>query len=324
MYLTHRQQAQNAGVSMASCTTLPSMCGVGFSFALDKIVNFLSHHRGGLEFRSMDVAVCTNGKAVKDVPLTLRNLWMPAIRTGLFEANDIHEAIEEAEKLKVPHVVLLRERGSLCVRSCSVNNEYSEKYLESRQELSDHILKMMSHDPASSLAIAHTSGNSSANNDSSNVSQTVLNLSGGGSGSGGAVVFNSRNLAAAAPVACSTEVTFAVTEKLTANHKRRCENLAMQNLLPILKMFAKKQFVHIVIVSLAAPALRAFAGAIDVRDGSLIECEAQMALAMDMFPKERRKMKVLFEDIVDVIKSRKDPPIIVLYSSADAFYKIIL
>lgn len=330
---SHRRQAQNAGVSMATNTSR-SLCGVGFSFALDKIVNFLGHvHDDGLH--SVDVAVCTTGVVTKEVPLILRTLWMLGVRTGLVEESDIEEAQDVAQKQNVPHIILLGERGSLCVRSWKQNNEFSEKYLVSRQELPDHIQKLLCLDhPGSAMANTSGTANTSSNNDS-NSSQAMLNVSGGGGGGGGGSgsgggggaaggSFSGRNLAVSSSTLCGTEVSFSMPERLTVNLRRRYESLAMQNLTPILSMFVKKEFVHIVVVSLGAAALRAFAGSIDIKDCNMQEAKVQMNLAMEMFPKDKRKMQMLYDDVLDLFKSRKDPPIIILYSFIDSFYKIIL
>lgn len=297
--ISHRKRAQDSGVSIPN----REISGVGFSVALDKVISAL----GKLDienYRSMDVVICVTGSRppLKEVTHILRSLWTAGIRTGVVEANGSNEAQDMAKDLGAVHVILFGEDGSLRVRSWN-DNGFREKQLN-RQELTEYIQKMLRSDQ---------SGNSGGANDVNpsipNVSLTRSNL------------FTGRTIP-------EVEVTFSMQDKPTANMRRRYENQLKQHMSPSLTMLGKKEVVDVIVVELPPNVLRAIIGAIDTRNISSRETDEEIAAIMERFPKYKRYILQIIEDVREVIiensNNKKEASIIGMYSIADSSYRIIL
>lgn len=292
------------------------MSGAGFSFAMDKMVSILSqtHHD---DLRALDVVVCATGSGLRDVALTLRSLWAAGIRAAIVEESDNEEAQDVARTMRAPHIVILGEAGTLCVRSWNQHDEFFEKFLNSRQELPDYMHKIMFEHGAASAGIVGGA------NDSGNASQLVgaqtsgaLNASGGS----GRSMFSSSSTTALP----GYQVSFCIPEKCTSNVRRRIENLLTQTMSASLMLLGKKEFVHIVVVELPANVLRAIASTIDPKDPTFKETRDEVAIVIERFPKYKRYIQNILDEIMDILKSKKNTPILGLYSMLDTSYKIIL
>lgn len=293
--------------------------GAGFSFAMDKMVSVLSltHH---VDLRSLDVVVCATGSGLREVALILRSLWAAGIRAGIVEESDTEEAQDVARTIMAPHIVILGEGGTVCVRSWNQHDEFFEKYLSSRQELPDYISKILLEYSTGSTGVgggANDSGNAQINNQVN----SVLNVSGGGGGNNNIGRNTFLNCTPSLP---GYQVTFCTPEKLTSNVRRRVENQLTQTMSASLMLFGKKEFVHIVVVELPAIVLRAIASTVDPRDPTFKETRDEVAMLIERFPKYKRYIQNIFDEIMDILKSKKTTPIVGLYSMLDTSYKIIL
>lgn len=295
--------------------------GAGFSFAMDKMVSVLSlTHQ--VDLRSLDVVVCATGSGLREVALILRSLWAAGIRAGIVEESDTDEAQDVARTIKAPHIVILGECGTLCVRSWNQHDEFFEKYLSNRQELPDYIQKILFEYSAGSA-----SGVGGGANDSGNASQignqvnSALNISGGGGGNNNIGRNTFPNCAPSLP---GYQVTFCTPEKLTSNVRRRVENQLTQTMSASLMLFGKKEFVHILVVELPAIVMRAIASTVDPRDPTFKETRDEVATIIERFPKYKRYIQSILDEIMDILKSKKTKPIVGIYSMLDTSYKIIL
>lgn len=293
--------------------------GAGFSFAMDKMVSVLSLTPHD-DLRSLDVVVCATGSGLRDVALILRSLWAAGIRAGIVEESDTEEAQDVARTIKAPHIVILGEGGTVCVRSWNQQDEFFEKYLSSRQELPDYIQKILfeySTGPAGVSGGANDSGNAQINNQVN----SALNVSGG---SGGSNNVGRNTFLNCSPSLPGYQVMFCTPEKLTSNVRRRVENQLTQTMSASLMLFGKKEFVHIVVVELPAIVLRMIASTVDPRDPTFKETRDEVGIIIERFPKYKRYIHNILDEIMDILKSKKTTPIVGLYSMLDTSYKIIL
>lgn len=278
----------------------------------------LTHHD---DLRSLDVVVCATGSGLRDVALILRSLWAAGIRAGIVEESDTEEAEDVARTIKAPHIVILGEGGTVCVRSWNEHDEFFEKYLSSRQELPDYIQKILSENSAGSGGLgvgANDSGNAAQIGNQVN---SALNASGGGAGNNTVGRNTFLNLTPSLP---GYQVTYCIPEKLTSSVRRRVENQLTQTMSSSLILFGKKEFVHIVVVELPANVLRAIASIADPRDPTFKETRNEVANIIERFPKYKRYIQNILDEIMDILKSKKTTPIVGLYSMLDTSYKIIL
>lgn len=308
---------------MAPATGNPNVAnrpisGAGFSFAMDKMVSVLSltHHD---DLRSLDVVVCATGSGLRDVALILRSLWAAGIRAGIVEESDTEEAQDVARTIKASHIVILGEGGNLCVRSWNQHDEFFEKYLSRRQELPDYIQKIMFEFSAASTGIV--GGTNDLGNSSQISNQVNLNLSGGGGGNNNVGRNTFLNCTPSLP---GYQVTFCTPEKLTSNVRRRVENQLAQTMHASLMLFGKKEFVHILVVDLPAIVLRAIASTVDAKDPTFKQTRDEVAFVIERFPKQKRYIQNILDEIMDILKSKKTTSIVGLYSMLDTSYKIIL
>lgn len=292
-----RKRAQDSGVSIPN----REISGVGFSVALDKIISALG--KVDVEdYRSMDVVICVTGSRppLKEITYILRSLWAAGIRTGVVEANGSNEAQDMAKDLGAVHVILFGEDGSLRVRSWN-DNGFREKQLN-RQELTEYIQKMLRPDQGANSA-------SDVNQSLPSVTQSKSNMFTG-------------------PTIPEVEVTFSMPDRVTANLRRRYENQLKQHMSPSLSMLGRKEVVDVIVVELPPNVLRAVIGTIDTRKISSKETDEDIAAIMERFPKYKRYILQIVEDVRDIIienaNNKKEASIIGMYSIADSSYRIIL
>lgn len=292
--------------------------GAGFSFAMDKMVSVLNltHHD---DLRSLDVVVCVTGSGLREVALILRSLWAAGIRAGIVEESDTEEAQDVARTIKAPHIIILGEGGTVCVRSWNQYDEFFEKYLCSRQEIPDYISKILFEYGAGSAGVGGSANDSGNTTQTNNQVNGVLNVSGGGSNNVGRNTFPNCT-----PSLPGYQVTFCTPEKLTSNVRRRVENQLTQTMSASLMLFGKKEFVHIVVVELPAIVLRAIASTVDPRDPTFKETRDEVAIIIERFPKYKRYIQNILDEIMDILKPKKTTAIVGLYSMLDTSYKIIL
>lgn len=110
--------------------------------------------------------------------------------------------------------------------------------------------------------------------------------------------------------------------------RRRYENQLKQHMSPSLTMLGKKEVVDVIVVELPPNILRAVIGAIDTRNISGKDTDDEIAAIMERFPKYKRYILQIVEDVKEVIidnsNNKKEASIIGMYSIADPSYRIIL
>lgn len=282
------------------------MSGAGCSFALDKIISTLNTIQRD-DCRSIDVVVCATGSRppLKDVTQILRSLWGVGIRCGVVEANGPDEAQDLAKDLGALHVILFGDDGTLRVRSWD-QNRFQERHLN-RQELTEYVQRMLRPDH-NTMAIANDNPLSS-HQSNSNVSISNLSI---------------KNSFLSGPILPPVEVTFLTHEKPTANLRRRYENQLKQHMTSSLILFGKKERISIIVIDMPGQFLKAATGAIDPRNIGSKEMQDDISIVIERFPKYKRKLMEIVEEIKDVIAESRTQTIIGLYSIADFSYRILL
>lgn len=250
IYIYFRQQAQNVGVSIPN----REISGVGFSFALDKIVSALNqyHLADFEEYNSIDVVVCVTGSRppLSDVTKVLRSLWAAGIRCGIVESSGANEAQDMAKDLGASHFILFGDDGLLRVRSFN-QDRYQERFIN-RHELIDYMQKMLrSADTTNSL------NDNQINNQNSSINYTNNNNT--------AVQTIKSNNILCGPILPTIDVIFLTQEKTPANMRRRYENQVKQHMTDVLSKFVKKECVVIFVVELPSLVLKMLCCTLDPR-----------------------------------------------------------
>lgn len=299
--LTYRKQAQNDGSIIGNKDI--NISGAGCSFALDKIISALNTIQRD-DCRSIDVVVCATGSRppLKDVTQILRSLWGVGIRCGVVEANGPDEAQDLAKDLGALHVILFGDDGTLRVRSWD-QNRFQERHLN-RQELTEYIQRMLRPD--------HMSLTDASACHQSNNNQATTN------------VVSIKNSFLSGPALPPVEVTFLTHEKPTANLRRRYENQLKQHMTSSLILFGKKERISVIVIDLPVQFLKAVTGAIDPRNMSGKEMQDDIGIVIERFPKYKRKLLEIVEEIKDIMCESRTPVIVGLYSTTDFSYRILL
>ncbi|XP_055902335.1 eIF-2-alpha kinase GCN2 [Eupeodes corollae] len=297
MLVEFQKQAQSFNANIPN----RGICGAGLSFSLDKLVAAV-----GSEFdeecRAIDVGVCVTGSRppLKDVTYIMRILWSAGIRSGIVEATGPEEAQDLAKDLGAVHVILVAENGSLRVRSWD-RERFQERHV-THAELVEYIQKLLRHD----------------NNSLDYMTQGFSGLSMSASTTS---IKNSGTLLSHLP---KVQVVFMTHEKMTANSRRRYENHVTQQMTTTLLQFGKNEDFTVLVVDLPSTAINAIVGAINPREVTKKETELELNIVIERFPKHRRYISTIFDEIIDILSEKNNTPIVALYNISDSYYRVII
>uniref|UniRef100_A0A1I8NAC2 non-specific serine/threonine protein kinase n=1 Tax=Musca domestica TaxID=7370 RepID=A0A1I8NAC2_MUSDO len=310
---------------------LPNRCisGAGLSFSLDKLVAAMGSE-DSQKCRTIDVGVCVSGSRppLKDVTYIMRLLWSAGIRCSFIESVTCSgDESQDLAKLGASHVILVAENGALRIRSWE-RERFQERHV-TRSELADFIQKLS----------VRQENNYNASSEYS-VQQTNTNYGGFGGG-GGSGSYGSRGDNALSTSASGTnvkniisssslsnlpniQVIFSLTQdKLSANYRRRLENQVTQQMSSTLAQFAKTENIAVLVVELSPCTLNGIVAAINPRAVDRKETEQEINSVIDRFPKNRRYISDICEEIADYITDSKIT-IVALYSITDSYYRVII
>ncbi|XP_055679382.1 eIF-2-alpha kinase GCN2 isoform X2 [Lutzomyia longipalpis] len=219
-----------------------NICGVGFSFAMDKMVNFLGLTSTSTEYRSLDVVICVLGSRppLQDVTQILHTIWSMDIKCGVVEASQLEEAEQAAEGLGAAHVIVLGEGGTFRVRSWD-NKIFRDQQI-SRPDLMEYLHKIR---------------NPPETNFSESFNSSQMNTSA-----------SSTSLRSNSAPSCfsNVEVQFITMEKMANHAKKRLENYILQIMASSLKLFVAKERIRVYAVDLPLSALGLFVGTLEPRN----------------------------------------------------------
>jgi eukaryotic translation initiation factor 2-alpha kinase 4 len=312
-----RKTAQNSGLAMNQIVSR-EMSGAGFSFALDKLVYALGGGSNGYQPIEVVICVCGSRPPLKDVTQILRALWAIGIRTSIIEAINEEETLDLAKDSGASHIILLGEGGVLRVRTWTLDR-FQEKYV-TRPELISYIQTKLRPPDTSVPESYHNYVMALQTSTSQNAIANLKNLPAVGSGTP------------------ALQLIFMTAEKLTANKRKRCENQINQNLTASLNKFVKKEKLVIIVCDLNKEVVKAIVG-MDPRDNdsfselqAVIERYEQVDLtrnfsnvvALCRFPKQKKYISEIYDEIIETLSEAKTPPIVGLYSIPDNYYRLIL
>ncbi|KAL9892877.1 eukaryotic translation initiation factor 2 alpha kinase Gcn2 isoform 1-T1 [Glossina fuscipes fuscipes] len=324
-----QKQAQAFNTNVAANRNIS---GAGLSFSLDKLVLAIGAE-DSRKCRTIDVAVCVSGSRppLKDVTYIMHLLWTVGIPCSFVES--ITGGSDEAQdfaKLGVNHIILVAENGALRIRSWD-RERFQERQV-TRTELVDFIQKirrneMMSppfHEYCPQLSHGGGNANSIGASGGSNVSHGSLSGRGDSALNTSSACTNIKNFHnSSLSNLPSIQVTFMTHDKLTSNYRRRYENQVTQQMSSTLTHFVKSETVTVLVVELPPTALNAIVGAVNPRDLGKKETEHEISSVIDRFPKYRRYISEIYEEITDYLTATK-VTIVALYSISDSYYRIII
>lgn len=306
------------------------ICGVGFSFSLDKLVYSLGanwNESSSSECRSIaiEVLLCVTGSRppMHIVTETIRLLWALKIPSGLLEANSVHEAEAAAKDLGTRHLIILAEDGS--IRISAGDQKIFIYHQMTRTELKEHLQRLKVLSEGGGGGDAPTLGNGNYSTYASNYSYaansaTVQSYGGGGesSGSGG----GSKGGGGGGGPVQNVEVVFAVSEKLASHVRKRLHNQIVQQMQGTLSKFNRGERVKVYALEMTSQALGALVGVLDVREIARSGDEELLTKSItERFPTRLRKV-LSFQDIVDDVKGGWS--VIGLYSTTENCYRLLL
>lgn len=294
MYI-FRKQAHNRGVTIPN----RNISGAGLSFALDKILSVLNASHTD-DAKTTDVVVCVSGirPNFRDVTQILRALWSSGIQCAVVQANNPEDGQDMAKDLGAVYYIVYTEDGILRVRSW-INDRFEER-LMNRDEIIAYINKALRPEPETM------------------VSQQIVSLS-------ETHKYNRSNASLAEPTLPSVDITFSTIEKMSASARKRQENFVTSHMLESLLLFNKREQVAVIAVDLQPAIIRALVSLIDPRgSGNSKEYDSEMSIVIDRFPKYKRYIKDIVEEITDIYAEKKRAPVVCLYSLKDSYYRFIL
>ncbi|XP_055375008.1 eIF-2-alpha kinase GCN2 [Condylostylus longicornis] len=301
MLTQFQQQAHGWNVSIPH----RGISGAGFSFYLDKLATLIGSEWNE-NFRTIDVVICVSGTKppLKDVTYILKLLWSAGIRSGVVESAGFDEVEDLAKDLGAAHVIFLGENGVLKVRSWD-REHFQERHV-TRSELVDYIQKLLARDNfnVAEVGILHqiTDKQVAIN---SNLCPGTKN----------------QDFISGLP---NVDVTFLTQEKITANMRKRLENQVTQHMQSTLVKFSRKEYFLVMIVDLPSIVVNAIVGAINPRKLSLKETEKEISYIVERFPKHKRYISDILDDVIDAMSVEKNTPIVALYSTIDSYFRIII
>ncbi|KAH8310513.1 hypothetical protein KR044_001731 [Drosophila immigrans] len=309
-----QKQAQSFNPALPTRSVLS---GAGLSFSLDKLVAAV-----GMEYakdcRAIDIGICVCGTRtpLKDVTYIMRLLWSAGIRCGIVEtASGCGEEAQDLARLGALHVILVAENGALRVRSFD-RDRFQERHV-TRSELAEFIQKMMRSEAANGGAVG---GGVDYSSQMSNMSSS----GGGGRGENGlSTSGSSANIKSSYGQLPNLQVIFLTHDKPTANYKRRLENQVAHQMSSTLSQFVKQETFVVLVVDLPPAVLNAIVGAINPREMRKKETEPEINFVIERFPKYKRYISEIHEEVVDLLSDAKTP-IVALYSISDSYYRVII
>lgn len=291
-----------------------NISGAGFSFALDKIVSALSLCRVD-DSPTIDVVICITGARpnLREVAQILRSLWMAGIQCAVVESKYAEEGQDLAGSLGAIYYIIYDDDATLRLRSW-INDKFEERLLN-RDEMIAYIKKMMRSDNSNEATIVSSSSSSSIFS-SANFQQNSTNFTDSSK-------YN-KSTTLAGPTLPSVDINFMSMEKMTASTRRRYENVLTQHMSSTLLLFNKKEEITVVAVDLSPCVLRALISAIEPGCSNLKEISNEISLIIERFPDNKRYIKDVVKEVVDIYSEKKKTSIICLYCLKDSYYRFIL
>lgn len=251
------------------------------------------------ETKTTDVIVCVCGLRpnFRDVTQILRSLWSCGIQCGVVQANSPEEGQDMAKDLGAIYYVIYTE-GILWVRSW-INERFEERVLN-RDEIVAYIKKALRPEPETIIA-------------QQNYSISDVNK------------YNRSNANLAELTLPAVDITFNTIEKMTASLRKRQENVLTNHMSETLLLFNKREQVTVIAVDLQSSIICAIISVINPRgNNNPKDIDTEIAFVIDRFPKFKRYIKDVVEEITDIYSEKKRPPVVCLYSLKDSFYRFIL
>lgn len=310
-----QKQAQSFN---AALPTRGVLSGAGLSFSLDKLVAAVGMEYAK-EYRAIDIGICVCGTRppLKDVTYIMRLLWSVGIRCGIVEtASGGGDEAQDLSRLGALHVILVAENGALRVRSFD-RDRFQERHL-TRTELVEFIQKMLRSEAANG-----TGSVGGGVDYSSQLSNMSVNNSGGRGDNGLSSSSSNVNIKNSYSQLPNVQVIFLTHDKPTANYKRRLENQVAHQMSSTLAQFIKKESFVVLVVDLPPAVLNSIVGAINPREMRKKETEPEINFVIERFPKYRRYISEIHEEVVDLLSDAKTP-IVALYSISDSYYRVII
>lgn len=296
MLVEFQKQAQSFNANIPN----RGISGAGLSFSLDKLVAAVgSEFDGGC--RAIDVGVCVTGSRppLKDVTYIMRLLWSAGIRSGIVEATGPDEAQDLAKELGAVHIILVAENGSLRVRSWT-RERFRESHV-THLELVGHIEKLL-------------------RNENNSLEYTTQSFSGLSMSASNTSIKNSGVLYSHLP---KVQVFFQGQEKMNPNVRRRYENHVTQQMTSTLLQFGKNEDLSVVVVDVPTTIINAIVGAINPRVTKK-ETESELNIVIERFPKYKKNIQAIYEQIENILSDKNNTPIVALFSISDSYYRVII
>lgn len=261
--------------------------------------------------------VCVTGTRpnLREVAQVLRSLYAAGIQCAVVEAKHAEEGQDMAGNLGAVYYVIYGEDGTLRLRSW-INDKFEERLLY-RDELIAYIKKMLRPDISNETTIISSSSSASSSSifSSANFTQNSTN-------------FNdskySRSTILAGPTLPTVDINFMTVEKMTASTRRRYENVLTQHMSSTLLLFNKKEEITVVAVDLSPSVLRALIGAIEPGCSNSKEISNEISLVIERFPDNKRYIKDIVREVIDIYSEKKKTSILCLYCLKDSYYRFIL
>uniref|UniRef100_A0A182MYS3 non-specific serine/threonine protein kinase n=1 Tax=Anopheles dirus TaxID=7168 RepID=A0A182MYS3_9DIPT len=329
---------QKSGINNGLQVPKVELSGAGFSFLLDKLVNAIAPTAG---YEPIEVMICVIGSRpqLKEVAQILRPLWSNGIKTSVVEtsAGAVDDLGKEAGA-KV--VVLLGDGGELRVRSWD-HDCFEERHV-TRPDLMAYIQRTFRRadvttgevfQAAQITALGGPTTSSSFSYSSSfpttaSASFSSMKLSSAGTSAGQQQTFNNSP---------PLDLVFLTSEKMNTSKKRRYEHQVEHKMSPVLSKFHRKEKVTLIMVDVPSAPLRGLVGLIDPLECGLQDEDddgmpvgsttdrAELHSLCERYPKHKRQLMEIYNEIVDVFtQSKGATPIVGLYSVIDTFCRLIL
>lgn len=275
-----------------------SISGVGLSFALDKILSVLNASNAE-DTKTCDVVVCVSGMRpnIRDVTQILRSFWSTGIQCAVVQANNPFDGQEMAKELGAIYYVVHTEDGILRVRSW-INDRFEEK-LMNRDEIIAYITKVLRPEPTES-----------------NISQ-AFSLSESNR-------YNRSSASLAEPTLPAVDIIFNTIEKMTASARKRQESFLNNHMSESLVLFHKRVEIVVLAVDLQPSIIRALLSALEPGITNSKDMENEISFVIDRFPKYKRYIKEIVEEIYDINSDKKKSYALCLYSLKDNYYRFVL
>lgn len=288
--------------------TIPNrqISGAGLSFALEKILGILNASHTDRTQRT-DVVVCVLGALpnFRDVTHIVRTLWSNQIQCAIVQSNHIEDAQDMAKDLGAIYYIISTDDGILRVRTW-LNDRLEERRMNCN-EIIAYIQKSLRPEPTEL-----------------SVSTQTINIS-----ESNKYQRNSGNQSSLEPILPAVNVIFCTVEKMTTSTRKRLENNLTNHITESLQIFNKREQISVIVADLQPNIIRAIISIINPRAATNSkENDTDLSFVIDRFPNYKRNIKDVIEEINDVysesLLSKKQTPIVCLYSLKDSYYRFIL